>query len=66
MVRDPVCGMDINEVNVHESLQAERDGRCTISARPWLQPKARRGPPARPGRSLVPAMQVPDVEAAAE
>lgn len=27
MVRDPVCGMDIDEINVPESLQAERDGR---------------------------------------
>ncbi len=27
MVRDPVCGMDIDEVNVPESLQAEWDER---------------------------------------
>ena len=27
MVRDPVCGMDIDEVDVPESLQAESDGR---------------------------------------
>ena len=25
MVRDPVCGMDIDEINVPESLQAERE-----------------------------------------
>ena len=24
MVRDPVCGMDIDEINVPESLQAEQ------------------------------------------
>ena len=27
MVRDPVCGMDIDEVDVPESLQAEQEGR---------------------------------------
>ena len=26
MVRDPVCGMDIDKINVPESLQAELDG----------------------------------------
>jgi len=26
MVRDPVCGMDIDRINVPESLQAERQG----------------------------------------
>jgi YHS domain-containing protein len=25
MVRDPVCGMDIDAINVPESLQAERE-----------------------------------------
>jgi len=25
MVRDPVCGIDIDEINVPESLQAERE-----------------------------------------
>ena len=25
MVRDPVCGMDIDEINVPESLQAEQE-----------------------------------------
>ena len=27
MVRDPVCGMDIDEINVPESLQAEENSR---------------------------------------
>jgi YHS domain-containing protein len=27
MVRDPVCGMDIDEVDVPESLQSEGEGR---------------------------------------
>jgi len=27
MVRDPVCGMDIDEINSPEGLQAEWDGR---------------------------------------
>lgn len=36
MVRDPVCGMDIDEINVPESPQAEPEGRmyyfCSPSA----------------------------------
>jgi len=27
MVRDPVCGMEIDEINVPESLQAEEQGK---------------------------------------
>jgi YHS domain-containing protein len=45
MARDPVCGMDIDEINVPESLQTEREGRMYYFCSPECKIEFEQNPP---------------------